>query len=248
MIPGSALVCELRFCNECLPPAKECMAARIALLNALIPLFAAVGAYLIAISQGYTARCVPLWEGCTSISAAARYSDGIFLFRGLMMPLSGLLAIYWIIQVRWLNLYSNKQWQLKLILSLGIISALALIIYVNFLGSEGGVYRFMRRFGVTFYFGFGMLAQLLSTHLLYQARTRLPSSTRRLLSWQLLCVGAQWSIGLISLGITLAQPAFKHQANNIIEWNFALGMIAFYGITALIWQREKFKIKNFNLD
>ena|SRR5690606_19506475 len=224
------------------------MAVRIALLNALIPLLAAVGAYLIAIAQGYPERCVPLLEGCTSISAAARYSDGIFWFRGLMMPLSVLLAIYWVIQVRWLNLYSSKQLQLKFILGLGIISALALILYVNFLGSHGSVYRFMRSFGVTFYFGFGMLAQLLSIHLLYQARALLPSPTRSLLSWQLLCVGAQWTIGLISLGFTLTQPAFKHQADNIVEWNFALGMIAFYGINALIWEREKFKIKILTLN
>lgn len=224
------------------------MAARIALLNALIPLLAGAGAYLFALTQGYSARCVPLWEGCTSISAAARYGDAIFWFRGLMMPLSALLVIYWIIQSRWLAVYSSNQRLLKVILGLGVISALALIIYVNFLGSEGGIYRFMRRFGVTVYFGLGMLAQLLSLHVLYKARELLPSSTRTLLSWQLLCVGAQWTIGLISLGITFAEPGFKNQADNIVEWNFAAGMIAFYALSALIWQREKLQIRNLNFD
>lgn len=224
------------------------MVVRIALLNALLPLLATVGAYLISLYQGYPERCIPMLEGCTSISAAARYSDGLFWFRGLMMPLSVLLAIYWIIHVRWLALYNNSPRKLLAILTLGVISALALIVYVNFLGSEGGIYRFMRRFGVTFYFAFGMLAQLLSIQLLYQHRERLPASTRKLLSWQFFCVGAQWCIGLVSLAFTIAEPSFKHEADNIVEWNFALGMIAFYALTALIWRRENLTIKNLNFN
>lgn len=214
------------------------MAARIALLNALLPLLAALGAYLIALAQDYSAVCVPLWEGCTSISRAARYGDAIFWFRGLMMPLSVLLVTYWIFQVRWLARYGGKPVQLKVILWLGVVSALALIVYVNFLGSTGDIYRFMRRFGVTFYFGLAMLAQLFSVHLLYRHRAALTPALRSLLSWQLLCVGAQWSLGLVSLAFTLTEPSFKAQADNIIEWNFALAMTAFYALSALIWRSE----------
>jgi uncharacterized membrane protein len=216
------------------------VAARIALLNALLPLTATLGAYLIALLQGYGVVCVPLWEGCTSISRAARYGDALFWFRGLMMPLSVLLVIFWIFQVRWLAHHCGKQSQQTVILWLGIVSALALIVYVNFLGSGGDIYRFMRRFGVTFYFGLAMLAQLLSIHLLFRHRSTLPATTQVLLSWQLLCVGAQWSLGLVSLAITLIEPSFKSQAGNIIEWNFALAMTAFYALSALIWHRENY--------
>lgn len=214
------------------------MAARIALLNALLPLLATVGAYLIALAQGYNAVCFPLWDGCTSISRAARYGDAIFWFRGLMMPLSVLLVIYWIFQVRWLARYCGKSVQLDVILWLGVVSALALIVYVNFLGSAGDIYHFMRRFGVTFYFGLAMLAQLLSMRLLYRHRAALTTPLQSLLLWQLLCVGAQWSWGLVSLAFTLTEPSFKDQANNIIEWNFALAMTAFYALSALIWRSE----------
>lgn len=216
------------------------MAAKIAWLNALVPMIAAVGAYLIALSQGFPAACVPLWEGCTSISRAARYDDAIFLFRGLMMPMSVLLVIFWIYQVRWLAGYIGEQKRLRVILTLAVLSAGALIIYVNFLGSEGSMYNFMRRFGVTFYFGLGMLTQLLSIHAIYPRRRALPDSTRKLLFWQLLCVVTQWSIGLISLAVTATQPAFKYEADNIIEWNFAFAMMLFYLVSALIWQRENF--------
>lgn len=214
------------------------MAARIALLNGLVPMIAAVGAYLIALLQGYPAACMPLWEGCTSISRAARFGDAIFWFRGLMMPLSMLLVVFWIYQVRWLAGYAGRSRQLTLIFSLAMVSAVALVLYVNFLGSAGGFYNFMRRFGVTVYFGLGMLTQLLSVHLLYQYRHRLPTSTQQLFPWLLTFVGIQWVIGLVSLGITITQPAFKSAADNIVEWNFALAMMAFYWVTALIWRRE----------
>src|SRR5690606_41240254 len=85
-------------------------------------------------------------------------------FRGLMMPLSCLLAFYWIFQRHWLEQECGHKLIHQIILALGITSALALIVYVNFLGSDGEIYRFMRRFGVTVYFGFAMLAQLLSLY------------------------------------------------------------------------------------
>ena len=45
-------------------------------------------------------------------------------------------------------------------LSLGVVSAFALAVYATFLGTEGDIYRFLRRYGVIVYFGFGYLAQL----------------------------------------------------------------------------------------
>lgn len=209
----------------------------VAWLNALIPLLAVVGAYVIALAQGYSAVCVPLWDGCTSISRAARYGDAIFLFRGLMLPLASLLAIYWVLQQRWLNRIVGRHYRHSIIMVLGILSAIALAIYTNFLGTEGDVYRFMRRFGVTFYFAFAMLAQLLSIYSLYNLRTSLTSTINRLVNIQFALVSLQWLIGLGSLVIIAAQPEYKDQANNIVEWNFALMMTLYYAVSARLWQQ-----------
>lgn len=220
------------------------MRISVAWLNLLIPLLAGAGAYAIAIAQGYEAICNPFWSGCTSISRAARFGDAIFWFRGLMMPLSCLLAIYWIFQRRWLDQVCGKRLMHQIILVLGFTSALALIIYVNFLGSDGEVYRFMRRFGVTVYFGFAMLAQLLSLYSISSSKEtnfRNPNTDtlqdlRRL---QLFFVLIQWLLGLASLAVTTFQPDYKYQANNILEWNFSLAMTAFYGTSAWYWTMQK---------
>lgn len=212
------------------------MSVWVAWLNALIPLVAVLGAYGIALAQGYSAACIPLFEGCTSISRAARYGDAIFWFRGLMLPLVTLLAFYWILQRRWLNSVVGYHCRHTVILVLGIFSAFALAMYANFLGSDGDVYRFMRRFGVTFYFAFAMLAQLLSIYSLHNIRLSLSASVNRLVNIQFCLVLLQWLIGLGSLVIIAAQPEYKDQANNIVEWNFALMMTLYYAFSARLWK------------
>lgn len=205
-------------------------------LNALIPLIAVLGAYGLAIYQGYEGVCNPFWSGCTSISRAARYGDALFLFRGLMLPLSSLLVVYWIFHYRWLNAWMGKRHRHTAILWIGIVSAIALTLYANFLGSDGQIYRFMRRTGVTFYFGFAMLAQLLSVYSLYQSRTQQPRGLLHLVRWQLFFIVIQWVIGLLSLAVTIYQPDFSYQANNILEWNFALAMTGFYAVSGIMWK------------
>ncbi len=215
------------------------MAIRLALLSGIIPILAAAGAYLIALSQGYEAQCVPLVQGCTSISRAARYGEAIFWFRGLMMPLSAVLVFFWLAQVRWLNHWIDPHNTYRSLLVLGILSALALVIYVNFLGTDGEVYQFMRRFGVTFYFGFGALAQLLVVNATYPQRRRLAPESQKWVTWQLACVSAQWVLGLISLSSDFLPREQKAIVENIIEWNFALAMMLFHLLNVGIWRSNR---------
>lgn len=211
----------------------------LAWINFIVPLIAVVGAYSISIHQELQPACVPLWDGCTSISRAARYGDALFWFRGLMMPLSMLLVIYWLFQWRWLNDLAGPRRRHGVILWLGVISALALVLYANFLGSDGDFYRFMRRFGVTFYFAFAMLAQLISLQSLSTQKEPLPPQLRRPLRLQLILVGIQWLWGGVSLWVDLTQPENEFQLQNIVEWNFALAMVGFYGVSGWMWWRDR---------
>jgi hypothetical protein len=211
------------------------------LLTAL-PILAVGGAYAIALAQGFNSRCIPFIEGCTSISRAARYEDAIFWFRALMMPVSVLLVIYWYLEWRQLKQFTSRKLTLNCMLTLGIVAALALVLYANFLGTDGHFYRFLRRFGVTFYFGFSLLAQLLcvylneSARIFYKTDSQKNTKVLRLIDWQKRFVILQWFIGLISLIILIWQPEFKDQADNIIEWNMALLMTLFYGVRGFAWR------------
>jgi hypothetical protein len=211
----------------------------IAWLNTLVPLIAVIGGYLISIHQQVAEACFPLIEGCTSISRGVRNGDALFWFRGLMMPMSMLFVFYWVLQCRWLDQLVGVRKRHKVILGLGIISALALVLYANFLGSQGGFYRFMRSFGITFYFAFALLAQLISMQSLSTYNQSISPQAKRWLQACWFVVIAQWLIGLVSLAVTISQPENKFQAENIVEWNFALVMILFYGLSGELWRHLK---------
>ena len=210
-------------------------------LNTLVPLLAVIGGYQIAIHQQVVEACLPLLEGCTSISRGVRNGDALFWFRGWMMPLSMLLVFFWVLQRQWLDGWLGPRRRHQVILALGVVSALALVLYANFLGSQGGFYRFMRSFGVTFYFAFAMLAQLISLQSLRTLEAPVDASARRLLKGLWILVILQWLIGLVSLGVTITQPVNKDQAENIVEWNFALAMVCFYALNAELWHRLPIK-------
>lgn len=210
----------------------------IAWLNCVVPLLAVSGSYAISLYQESVVACFPFTHGCTSISGAARYGDALFLFRGLMMPLSMLLALYWWLQWDWLTRRVGPRWRHSVALWLGVISALALVLYANYLGSGSGFYEFMRRTGIIFHFAFALLAQLLCVQSLFSARHQLPAQTLRLVRWQFALVSLQWLWGFVSLTIDITQPAFEYEAKNIVEWNFAWAMVGFYGISGWLWWRD----------
>lgn len=208
----------------------------IAWLNFIVPLVAVWGAYGIALHQDLAVACVPFWEGCTSISRAARNGDALFWFRGFMMPLSMLLVIYWVYQYRWLEQLAGPRKRHGVILVLGIISALTLVLYANYLGSQGDFYRFMRNIGVRFYFGFALVAQIMSLQSLHSVRAQLSSKIIAGLNGQWLCVAVQVLPGLFMLWMDATQPAYKYEGQNIVEWNFALAMVTFHGLSAWLWK------------
>jgi hypothetical protein len=207
-------------------------------LNTLVPVLAVVVGYQIAIYQQVADACMPLLEGCTSISRAVRNGDALFWFRLWMMPLSMLLVFYWVLQYRWLEGLLGSRRRHRVILVLGVISALALVLYANYLGSQGDFYRFMRRFGVTFYFAFALLAQLISLQSLRSASGPFTGVALTLLRAQWGLVIVQWLIGLVSLSIRITQPVNKFVLENIVEWNFALAMIGFYALSGELWFRR----------
>ena len=116
------------------------------------------------------------------------------------------------------------------------MSAFALAVYATFLGTEGDVYRFLRRYGVIVYFGFGYLAQL--------ALMRRASASKALPPR--LIVAMSWiSIAMLMLGVAnvaagqlATDPATKDRWENIVEWWLGLLMVGWYGVLALGWRRQ----------
>lgn len=207
----------------------------IAWIVFIIPIIAANGAYLIGRIEGVAFECIPYIHGCTSISRAARLGSAIFLFRGLMMPIAVFLLGFWYLQYHWLRQITGKR-PFHVLFS-GSIGALFLVLYVDFLGTEGDFYRFMREQGILFYFAFTALAQMFSIHWLHRVSGQLDGYLTRCLNGQALLVIIAWLIAMVQLTVKTLDLSWSGAMENAAAWNVSLLMSLFYAFTALMWQR-----------
>ncbi|ACV27299.1 hypothetical protein [Kangiella koreensis] len=210
----------------------------IAWLVCLVPIIAAHGAYFIGLWQGVANECMPYFEGCTSISRAARNGDAIFLFRGLMMPTAAFLIVFWYLQCVWLKVLTQKPH--NSIFVLGTIGAVFLVLYADFLGTEGEFYEFMRHYGITLYFAMTILAQMLSIRSLQKITGSLDSKVKRYLTIQFIMMALYWVLGIANVVIKATGVGWADQSENVIEWNFALLMSLYFGLAAMMWKRSGF--------
>ena len=218
----------------------------LALFVTILPLFAVNLSYLISANAELVPRCIPYIEGCTSISRAARQGEAIFLFRACMIVNAVLLMWYWRYAQCWLSTLRTHGGvnqgvrATQFMFYLGVVGAFFLILYADYLGTSGDFYRFMRRYGVIFYFTFTPLAQMIMVNQLYKIRKLAPHAEIRLgvLRYQLVILVIILLMGLISLFLSYTQgPSFERE--NIIEWNYALFSTAFFGGSVVMWKNLK---------
>lgn len=199
------------------------------LLITLLFLVAAHAAYLLSIQGGHVPACMPYTEGCVSISRAARHGLGNHLFRLMVIPCAVLHALVWWLSMRWLH-------GGRAMVLLGLLSAFALAVYATFLGTEGETYRFLRRYGVVVYFGFGYLAQLVLMHRASRMRA-LSSRTITAMSWISLAM-LLLGVANVAAGLLVADPAAKDRWENAFEWWLGLLMVGWYAVLAWGWRRQ----------
>jgi hypothetical protein len=194
---------------------------------------------------------MPYIEGCTTISQAARSGNSIFIYRATMIAYGVLLIWFWIYAHRWLNLlYGRTDKIARIMLWLGIIGALFLIIYIDFLGTTGEINRFMRRYGILVFFTFTPLAQLLLllqqfeiSSLATVAKIKTVSLNNRVLKFQLFILLLMLLAGIISIILDIAQLK-TYETENIVEWNFSLLMNLYFFGMIFIWKDYRYYLKN----
>ena len=193
--------------------------------------------------NGYVPLCNPYFDGCASISASGRHGFSYIFFKFGMIPAAVLLAAFWVLCGQWLRLLGDQstiiQWVMVFI---GCTSAVFLVLYTVYLGSRGDFYQFMRRTGVTVYFSFSYLAQLLLLARLQRLqRHHLIALPVYILRSKTIIVSALLIFGLVSIPVAnlMIDKAMidKDRMENIIEWFFSLLMISYYFFTWLAWRQ-----------
>ena len=204
------------------------------LLVAILPLAGVTAAYWLNINAGVLPACLPFLDGCVSISATGRYLPGSLPFRAALLPQAALLCVTWWLSIAWLQrLYSVRFRLHRWILVTGVVGALALIVYVTFLGTTHPIYEFMRRFGIYFYFLGTVLAQLLLTLCIER------SKLRRVM---LAIVSMPFALGIanLCLKMLLSDP---DGIENAIEWISAALMQFWFVLLFIAWHRTGLSIR-----
>lgn len=216
----------------------------LVIIITILPVFVSNAVYLYSAGQQLIPWCNPYLDGCASISLAARSGDAIFLFRATMIPYAVLLIIFWWMTCHWLKQVCWQQTKITTtIFWFGVVGALSLIIYVTFLGSEGEVYRFMRRHGVMIFFTMTPFAQLL----LYKVHINcLDNTTSNTLRYQLVILILMLLIALASTYMEATQSK-TYESENIVEWNFSLLMNLYFAGMIVLWKdfRIRFRLAGF---
>ena len=176
-----------------------------------IPVLTVIISYFISSLGGFVDWCMPLIDGCTSISKVGRYGISFYLYKIFIIPSVILMIIFWYE----VNKYIYKS---NLLLFLSITSCIFLIIYLFALGFDGKIYRFMREIGIFIYFILTPMCQTLLAFSISNNKIRSKFFLYTFLSMYLVCVGAY----------LLILPLDNSNYENVIEWNFALLIFIFF--------------------
>ncbi|MEO1244092.1 MAG: hypothetical protein AAFX56_00295 [Pseudomonadota bacterium] len=195
---------------------------------------------MLSAQSGYISACNPFLDGCASISATGRQIPGALAFRAVQLPYAVVLAAVWLLSVAWLksiNAISGNT--ARWVLICGLVGAVALVVYVTFLGTKTPLYAFMRRFGIYFYFLGTALAQVIVA---IRVRAASPAlGLRRLGGVLLVFAGLPFLLGIVNL----AFKAVLHDPDateNRIEWLAALSMQTYFVCLYLAWRRTDFML------
>lgn len=214
------------------------------LVTGLLPMVAIHVSLIVAIDAGAIPACIPYIDGCASISATGRYEPASFIFKPAMMSEWTVLVLYWLFSVAWIrSLAQRANYDQKMGTSIGVfgcIGALALILYITFLGTQAPFYEFMRRFGIYLYFGCSVIAQIiLARHTITLSTALQLPVVKKIGQAQFALAMFPFVLGVLNIVLkaTLADP---DPAENIIEWIFALLTHVYFVLTYFTWRETGF--------
>jgi hypothetical protein len=198
------------------------------LLVGIVPVIGVAAAYWLNVNAGVLPGCMPLLDGCTSISATGRYMPGSMPFRAVLLPQAAFLVVLWWIGVGWLKQVAPASRVRPAVLFSGVVGAVALVFYVTFLGTKQPFYEFMRYFGIYFYFFGTAIAQIVLT-------AAMPHSGRR--TAMLWVIATPFVLGLANW----AQKLWLSDSDifeNSIEWISALLMQVWFVLLYFAWRKS----------
>ena len=187
---------------------------------------------------GRSAFTIPYVDGSVSISRTARTFPAYLIFKPGMLITSILLIQYWRANNKLIQTINNDFNKNKYFMFFGVASAVCLIIHSLLLGIKFDIdlYKFFRRFVLLAFIIFELVAQAMLINSIFKVKHKISEMiNKKILIIKIFVVSVLIVVGILSLPILTSSGHvhFKHA----LEWNYFIGVIAFYLLTFLFWKK-----------
>ena len=186
---------------------------------------------------GRSGFSIPYLDGSLSISRASRTFPQYLIFKPSMIFTAILLFYYWQNNNNLINNFKSTKINYKFKI-FGILSAIFLAIHSILLGVKFDIqiYKLLRRVVLLAFIIFEIIAQGILVYHLYQLKNKINKFiNKKILVLKIILVTILSVIAILSLPILIdsGNTHFKHA----LEWNYFVGVIAFYLFSNFFWKR-----------
>ena len=193
---------------------------KISLFIFFIPTITVILSYLFSLYLNLVPSCIPMIDGCTSISRTGRYFPVNYFFKTFMSITGIFLLLYWYNNFIFLSKNFNSKLT-KLTFIIGVFSVLFLFLYIIFLG-ENNYYKFFRKIGIFIYILFSIVAELFLSFIYYKNNNNLFFFVKKYTKLKFLLSIFLTVTGLILFPFMVMKIDNVANIRNIISWNFFL--------------------------
>ena len=182
----------------------------------------------------------PYIDGGTSISRTARVFPTYLIFKPSMIITSFLLIKYWLYNQKIINSFETNHKNIKIFVFFGVSSAVFLILHSIFLGIkfDNDLYKLFRRVVLLCFIIFEITAQFYLVITIYSLKEKIfKFINEKILKVKLVLVSLLIIVAIISIPI-ISLPGNKF-LKHALEWDYFLGVIAFYLLTFFMWKNNK---------
>ena len=208
---------------------------RISLLIFLLPTITVILSYIFSLNLDLVPSCLPIIDGCTSISRAGRYFPVNIFFKTFMF-FSGILILYYWYQNYIFFTQFKKTRLIKISLLLGFLSILFLFLYLYFLG-ENNYYKYFRKIGIFIYILFSITSELLLS-IIYFKNFKKSLFNNHFIRLKLILSVCMVSFGIILFPFMVMKIDNVTNIRNITSWNYFLLIQLNFLFTFLIWKKK----------
>ena len=181
----------------------------------------------------------PYIDGGASISRTARVFPTYLVFKPSMIFTSFLLIKYWLYNKQIINSLEKNHKNIKLFVMFGVSSAIFLILHSIFLGIkfDNDLYKLFRRVILLCFIIFEIAAQFYLVSTIYELKEKIfKFINKKILKTKLILVSLLIIVALISIPL-ISMPGNTH-LKHALEWDYFLGVIAFYLLTFFMWKKQ----------